>query len=82
MTYDHIVDAAKHRITGPLDTGTTAYTTDGGSYVIASDPQWNDDNRPHDLLAVLPMPVEDSCVLVLRPTVNPDLVTALRKHLD
>lgn len=82
MSYDHIIEAAEHRITGPLDTWTTAYTTDGGTYVIASDPVGNDSGRPHDLMAVLPMPLEGSRVLVLRPTVNPDLVAALRQRLD
>lgn len=80
--FTHIVNAAGDRITGKLDYATEAYVTDGGTYVIASTTMINDDERPHDLVAVLPLPIEDTRVVVLRPTVNPDLVDALRAELD
>lgn len=80
--FDHIVHAARDRITGELDYATEAYVTDGGTYVIASTTVTNDDERPHDLVAVLPLPLEETRVVVLRPTVNPDLVDALREELD
>lgn len=82
MSYDHLIDAVESRTTGVLDAVTDAYVTDGGTYVIATPGGITDDHRPHDLVAVLPTPVEGSRVLVLRPTVNPDLVAALRQHLD
>lgn len=82
MSFDHLVDAAKSRTTGQLDTFTSAYITDGGTYVVASTTMINDDDRPHDLVAVLPLALEGSHVVVLRPTVNPQLVQALRTELD
>lgn len=84
-TADHhnrIINAATHRETGAIDTFTCAYITDGGTWVITSARKWNDDDRPHDLVAVLPMAIEGSRVLVLRPTVDPELVTALRAAFD
>lgn len=80
--FAHIVHAAGDRITGELDYATEAYVTDGGTYVIASTTMINDNERPHDLVAVLPLPIEDTRVVALRPTVNPDLVDALREELD
>lgn len=82
MSYDHIINAVEARATGTLDYTTIAYVSDGGTYIIASSARMNDDFRPHDLLAVLPTPVEGYRVLVLRPTVNSDLVAALREHLE
>lgn len=76
-SFDHIVHAARERITGKLD-----HVTDGRTYIIASTTMINDDERPQDLVAVLPLPLEDTRVVVLRPTVNPDLVDALREELD
>lgn len=80
--YAHIIDAVAARATGPLDYATVGYVTDGGTYVVASSARLNDDGRTHDLVAVLPMPIEGSRVLVLRPTVNPDLIVALRSAFD
>ncbi len=80
--YAYIVDAINARATGALDSNTSAYVTDGGSYVIASSGAMNDDLQPHDLLAILPAPNEGTCVKVLRPTVNPELVAVLRRELD
>ncbi|GAA1113747.1 hypothetical protein [Nocardiopsis metallicus] len=80
--FAHIVHSARERITGELDYATKAYVTDGGTYVISSTTMINDDERPHDLVAVLPLPIEDTRVVVLRPTVNPDLVDVLREELD
>lgn len=80
------VNAAIDRRTGPVTNTLTAYITAGGTYVIASNPEWNDDDRPHDLVAVLPLPVmvgeTATYVLPLRLTVSPDLVDALRTALD
>lgn len=81
-SFAHIVHAAGDRITGELDYATEAYVTDGGTYVIASTTVINNDERPHDLVAVLPLPLEDTRVVVLRPTGNPDFVDALREELD
>ena len=82
--YDRLITAVEARATGGLDYGTLAYVTDGGTYMIASSPRLNDDGRAHDLIAVLPAAFGDdhSRVLVLRPTVNPALVAALRAALD
>lgn len=80
--YDDILDAIYARATGALDHSTTAYVTDGGTHVIASSGAMNDDLHPHDLLAILPAPVEGTRVMILRPTVNPELVAALRAALD
>lgn len=80
--YRDIVEAAAARQTGDVSPDLIGYVTDGGTYVVASSPTWNDDNQPHDLFAVLPAPVEGSRVLVLRPTVHPDLLAAVRARLD
>lgn len=80
--FDHIVDAAQSRTTGQLDPFTTAYITEGGTWIVASDGRSNDDGGAHDLLAVVPANIEDTRVLPLRVTVNPDLIQALRDALD
>lgn len=80
--YAYLIDAAEARHGGLIDHFTCGYTTDGGTYVLASAPAANDDDRPRDLIAVLPAPIEGTRVVVLRPTVNPDLVKALRDHFD
>jgi hypothetical protein len=80
--HDYLVDAVRSRTTGRLDAGTHAYVTDGGTYVLASDAHLNDDHRPQDLVAVLPVPVEGTRVLILRAAVHPELVIALRQALD
>lgn len=80
--YDYIVSAAEARHGGLIDHFTCGYTTEGGTYMIASAPTGNDSGRPRDLLAVLPAPVEGSRIKVLRPTVTSELILALRKHFD
>ena len=77
-----VVDAALGRVTGQINIWLWGYVTEGGTYIIGSGPAGNDDDRPHDLVAILPVGLEESRVLVLRPTVNPDLVEALRSELD
>lgn len=74
-TFEHIADAALTRTTGTLDHATFAYVSDGGTWMLASHPRWNDDGKPHDLAAVL----RDGTVLALRPTVNPELIQQLRE---
>lgn len=54
------------------------YTTPGGTTMICSRAIYNDDDRPHDLVAVLAGRV----VVPLRPTVNPDLVSGLIGELE
>lgn len=80
--FESTVAAAAERRTGQINPATLAYLTDGGTYVIATDPSWTDNGMPRDLVAVLPMKLETSRVVPLFPTVNPDLVAALRKELD
>lgn len=80
--FSHIVEAAQVRSTGQLDPFTISYVTDGGTWIVASNPQSNDDGTAHDLIAVIPFDVEGSRVLPLRITANPDLVHALRDALD
>lgn len=76
--FEHLIDAAVHQATGKLDWNLCAYVTDGRTWVIAVD----DVDRPHDLVAVLPVPAEGSRVAVLNPDVNPSLVHTLRSHFD
>lgn len=54
------------------------YTTPGGTAMICSRAIYNDDDRPHDLVAVLAGRV----VVPLRPNVSPDLVSGLIAELD
>lgn len=80
--YASYVDAAKARATGAIDVWTTAYVTDGGTWIIASSPNSTDSGRPRDLVAVLPAAIEGSRVVMLWPTVHPDLIATLRSGLD
>ena len=80
--YQDLVEAASCRITGQIDHSTVGYVTEGGTYILASSPSWSDDGRPRDLVAILPVALGESRVLVLRPTVHPDLVAELRAALD
>lgn len=84
--FETVIEAAQHRYTGPITNTLTGYTTAGGTYVIASNADWNDDDRPHDLVAVLPAPVmvgdTATRVIPLRFTVSPDLIAVLRSALD
>lgn len=54
------------------------YITEGGTYMIASPSKWNDDNRPHDLIAVL----ADNSIHVMRPTVNPEFADAIAEAVQ
>lgn len=82
--YALIAEEARKGTMGPLGAGTVAYVSRGGTYLIASAPNWNDSGEARDLVAILPMAAErgGSRVVVLRPTVNPELVDALRAVLD
>lgn len=77
-----VTGAAIERVTGEIDAFTTAYISGGGTWILATTPLSNDDGNAHDLLAVLPAPIEETRVVPLRITVNPDLVNALRAALD
>ena len=78
-----VVEAVQNQYIGEIDYATISYMTRGGTYVIASAPKWNDSGEAHDLVAILPMALENwTRVLPLRPTVNPDLLRALREALD
>ncbi|MDO4717525.1 MAG: hypothetical protein Q4B08_08170 [Propionibacteriaceae bacterium] len=79
---DYIIDAAKARCTGPIDISLAGYITDGGTYILASRPEWTDSGRPRDLVAVLTAPLQGTRVIPLWPAVNPDLVADLRAALD
>ncbi len=57
------------------------YVTRGGTYIIATRAKWNDDDRPHDVVAILPADWGAGRVYVLRPTVNPDWARALELAL-
>lgn len=74
IRFQHVADAVITGVTGPLDAFTYAYVSDGGTYLIASLPKWNDDLLPHDLIAVL----RDGTVLPLRPNVNPEMVEQIK----
>ena len=81
--YGHSIDQIKAHKIGKIGTDLYAYTTAGGTYVLTSNARWNDDGQPHDLVAILPMALENGTrVIPLRPTVNPDLLSALREALD
>lgn len=77
-----VVTAAKERKVGLVTSSTLTYLTDGGTYVIATDPSWTDSGHPRDLVAILPMALEGSRVIPLYVAVNPELVTALREEID
>lgn len=82
-SYSGIVQAAMDRQTGNVALGAVATLTDGGTWILSSDGGQTDSGRPHDLVAVLPAPLFDGTrVLVLRVTVNPDLVRELSEQLD
>ena len=60
--------------------GLDGYVTNGGTAVLAS-PTYNDDDRRHDLVAVVPgYPAPR--VLALRPTVDPHFVNELQSLFD
>ena len=77
-SYREIAEAVAARTTGDLGGLLEAYVTKGGTYVLSSNPVMNDDYRPHDLLAV----TAGGDVLPLRPTVHPDLVSAVKKEVQ
>lgn len=79
--YTHYAEAASDGTVGAIDEWTRGYVTEGGTYILA-DTNCPIDGCDHDLVAILPVPVEGTRVHVLRPTVNPDMVAALRKALD
>lgn len=82
MNVEHYVAAIHARATGALDVWTIAYVTDGGTYVLAASGRGTDSGRPHDLIAILPVPIDGTRVVVLRVTANPEWVGALRAALD
>lgn len=64
-----------------IDYWTLVYTTTGGSRMIASTPETNDDGRAHDLVLVHPAALNGDHMVVLRPTVDPEWATALAVEL-
>lgn len=61
--------------------GLDGYVTNGGTAILASPAHWNDDDRRHDLVAVVPgYPAPR--VLALRPTVDPHFVAELQSLFD
>lgn len=79
--YAAYVECAQTRTTGQIDESTFAYTTKGGTYILATPAHWTDDGRPHDLIAIAPT-VSGYAVTALRPTVNPDLVETVERELN
>jgi hypothetical protein len=53
------------------------YRTRGGTYILASPDLTNDDDRDHDLLAILP----DDSVIPLRVNANPHPVRELLRKV-
>lgn len=82
--FTKVIQAAMNREVGEITYDTYGYITEGGTYIIAISGQWTDSGSPRDLLAILPGPPEvyRSRVVILRPTVNPQLVKDLRYHLE
>lgn len=77
-----IIKAVKDHHVGRISSGVETYVTKGGTYIIATSPAYTDDNRLHDLVVILPDPLNGTRVVPLRPTVNPDLIEALKLHFD
>ena len=55
----------------------TCYRTRGGSYIIAVNAVWTDDQKPHDLVLITPW---DS-VVELRINISPEFVRELQLAL-
>lgn len=70
--------AKRKKVTRKHSPHLLAYRSRGGSYLIANASLQNDDDQPHDLLLI----TWDDEVVVLRPTVNPDLVADVRLALE
>ena len=80
--YAFLADCAANRATGPLHSWCTAYVTEGGTYMLATPPEWTDSGRPRDLIAITPGPIDGTRVHPVWMAVDPDLIQALRDHLD
>lgn len=80
--WDDIIEAAKHRRVGRIISGVETYVTKGGTYIIATSPAYTDDLKPHDLVVILPGPLNGTRVVPLRPNVNDRFVEALQAALD
>lgn len=50
------------------------YITKGGTFIIASHPRWNDDDKPHDLAAI----GRFGEVVQLTPTAAPEFINAVQ----
>ena len=77
-----LIEAVKAWRTGSLYSGLIGYLTTGGTYVLATSPQWTDSGLARDLVAILPAALNGTRVVPLTPLVNPDVVDALREGLD
>lgn len=77
---DSIVTAVRYR--RPFKTAHLyGRPTAGGTYLLGVPAPWNDDDKPRDLLAILPADLGNGRVVVLRPTANPDVVAYLEREL-
>jgi hypothetical protein len=76
-----LVDAIEARATGHYDIWNTLYVTEGGTLILASHPASNDDNRPHDLIAIHPERLDGSYTAILRPAIDPEFREALEAAL-
>lgn len=72
-------DIVKHAKHGEefIDPYNIGYMTEGGAFIVASAPQWNDDGEPHDLVGITAF----GLVVALRPTVNPEFVSKLEEAI-
>lgn len=81
-----VIVAEGTRKTGLIGAWLYGYETRGGTYMLASPAKWNDSGTPRDLIAILPAAATalglPTRVLVLTPTVTPELAEALREALD
>ena len=80
--YAVLADCAAARETGELHSWCTAYITEGGTYMLATPPEWTDSRKPRDLIAITPGPLGGTRVHPLWVAVDPDFIQALRDRLD
>ncbi len=81
--YEDILTAARERREGFVGPFLEGYVTPGGTWILSSVADINDDDKPHDLIAVVPMAAPyNEHVIPLRSTANPDLVMYLRSYFQ
>ena len=80
-TFNQLGEKARHAIRTRAPLVTTylrIYKTRGGSLILASHEDWNDDGRPRDLVIVTAL----GEVIKLSPTANPRLVQEVRMIVE